>query len=141
MKKILTAAVALSILASAGAASAQPYGRFDDRQTDRREQRDDRNDSRFDRRDDRQDNRYERRADRRYQAGRYQAPRGYQSRNWHRGDVLPSSYRGSSYRIDHRAYGLGAPPRGYGYVRVGDDVVLTALATGVIASVVLQMFR
>ena len=129
MKKLLTAAVALSVLASAGVASAQsgPH-----RQDDRRyEQGRDHNDN----------NNYERRAAKRYKANRYQPPRGYQARQWHRGDRLPASYRGKTYVVDYRHYGLNAPPRGYQYVRVNDDVVLTAVATGVVASVIYQLFQ
>lgn len=125
MKKFLTAAVAVSVLASAGVASAQPY-RHDN--------------PRYEQRDDRRDNRYERRADRRYDAGRYNAPRHYQARNWRRGDRLPDSYR-QGHRVDHRRYGLGAPPRGYEYTRVGNDTVLAAVATGLIVSVITGMFN
>ncbi|HRD29128.1 MAG TPA: RcnB family protein [Caulobacter sp.] len=158
MKKILTAAIALSVLASAGAASAQSYrGRpagyqqgYDaprgDRRDERRdERRDDRGDRRDERRDDRYDrryeNRYERRAERRYNAGRYHAPRGYQARHWRQGEHLPPQYRGQAYRVDYRYYRLPPPPRGYQYTRVNDDVVLTAIATGLIASVVFNMFQ
>lgn len=157
MKKFLTAAVAMSVLATAGVASAQPYqgrgearaeqrqDRRDDRREDRAERRDDRRDVRADRRDDnryeRRENRYERRAERRYNAGRYHAPRGYQARSWHRGDRLPSSYRSNGYRVDYRTYRLAPPPRGYAYHRVGNDVVLTAIASGVIASVLVGMFN
>lgn len=159
MKKFLTAAVALSVLASAGAASAQPYerrgearyeqqDRRDDRREDRAERRDDRRDVREDRRDDRRDvradrreNRYERRAERRYNAGRYHAPRGYQARNWHRGERLPANYRSAHYRVDYRTYRLAPPPRGYAYHRVGNDVVLTSVATGLISSVLIGMFN
>lgn len=165
MKKILTAAIALSVLASAGAASAQSYGgyqnrdgsyqsqggydhdrrdeRRDDRRDDRRdERRDDRRDTRgYDHRDDRYDSRYERRADRRYNAGRYHQPYGYQQRQWRRGDRLPSQYRGRAYAVDYRYYRLPPPPRGYQYSRVDNDVVLTAIASGVIASVLIGMFQ
>ena len=172
MKKILTAAIALSVLASAGAASAQSYQgrpqqggyqgqsgyqqgyddrrearddrrdeRRDDRRDDRYDRRDDRRDDRYDRRYDRAEGRYERRAERRYNAGRYHAPRGYQARQWRRGERLPTQYRTSGYYVDHRAYRLAPPPYGYRYVRVNDDVVLTAIATGVIASVLFGMFQ
>jgi len=148
MKKILTAAIALSVLASAGAASAQPYqGRGDaryeqqDRRDDRRDNRAERRDDRREVRDDRRDNRYERRAERRYNAGRYQAPRGYQTRSWHRGERLPANYRSNAYRVDYRTYRLAPPPRGYAYHRVGNDVVLTAIATGLITSVVIGLFN
>lgn len=168
MKKIISAAIALSVLASAGAAGAQSYqgrpaqgqggyqqgyqgqggygqgyDRRDERRDDRRdERRDDRRDDRYDRRDDsRYDSRYERRAERRYNAGRYYQPYGYQARQWHRGDRLPAQYRGQGYRVDYRAYRLPPPPRGYEYHRVNNDVVLTAIASGVIASVLIGMFQ
>lgn len=165
MKKILTAAIALSVLATAGAASAQSYQgrpagyqqgydapRGDRRDERRHERRDERRDERGDRRDERRDdrygryenryeNRYERRAERRYNAGRYHAPRGYQARQWRRGEHLPPQYRGQAYRVDYRYYRLPPPPRGYQYTRVNDDVVLTAIATGLIASVVFNMFQ
>jgi len=150
MKKFLTATLALTVLASAGAASAQSYqGRGDGRYEQTQDRRDDRREDRADRRDDRRDdraerrsdNRYERRAERRYNAGRYHAPRGYQARSWHRGDRLPASYRANAYRVDYRTYRLAPPPRGYHYNRVGNDVVLSAVATGVIASVLVGMFN
>ncbi len=156
MKKFLTAAVALSVLAgSAGMAEAQQYrgdrDRYesrDDRRDDRRDYRDDRRDDRQDRREDRreareerQEDRWERRAARRYNAGRYQQPRGYYQRQWRRGDHVPAHWRGRGYVVDHRHYGLQAPPRGYQYTRVGNDVILTAIATGVIASIVFGLFQ
>jgi Ni/Co efflux regulator RcnB len=169
MKKLLTAAIALSVLASAGAASAQSYGRpydGDDRRApraeerydrrdarddrrddrrdvreDRRDYRDDRRDDRYERRADRRETRYERRAERRYDGGRYYHPRGYQARDWRRGERLPAAYRGRAYALDYRAYRLSPPPRGYEYRRVGDDVVLTAIASGIIASVLIGMFN
>ncbi|MDP2260803.1 MAG: RcnB family protein [Caulobacter sp.] len=166
MKKLLTAAIALSVLAGAGAASAQSYGyprdrddrgqpraeqrydRGDVRRDDRRDVRDDRRDYRDDRRGDRRDarsdrreNRYERRAERRYDGGRYYHPRGYQARDWRRGERLPAAYRGRAYAVDYRAYRLSAPPRGYEYRRVGDDVVLTAITTGIIVSVLFGLFN
>jgi Ni/Co efflux regulator RcnB len=141
MKKFLTAAVALSIVASAGVASAQPGQRPDQHQ---QQGHDDRGRNDNDRHDQRPgDNNYERHATKRYKApSRYQPPRGYQAgHQWRRGEKLPSSYRGKGYAVDYRHYGLSAPPRGYQYVRVNNDVVLTAVATGVIASVVYQLFQ
>ena len=151
MKKILAATLALSVFATAGVASAQTYsgrgdyGRYEQsRGYDNGYNRNDRSD-RYDRNDryDRYDrnDRYEQRASRRYSAGRYQAPRGYQTRQWHRADRMPSAYRGNGYVIDHRRYGLSAPPRGYQYVRSGNDAVLAAVATGVIASVIVSLFQ
>lgn len=137
--RLLTSAIVLSILASAGAAGAQSGP---PRQDPRHDQGRDQGRPDQGRPDQgRGDNNNERHATKRYKANRYQPPRGYQARQWRRGDKLPPSYRGRAYVIDHRRYGLGAPPRGYEYVRVGNDVVLTAVATGVISSVIYQLFQ
>lgn len=146
MKKFLTAAVALSIVASAGAAAAQPgpqrpdqhhqQGRNDQGRHDNGRHDNGRHDQRGD------NNGYERHATKRYKApNRYQPPRGYQARQWHRGDKLPANYRGRGYQVDYRHYGLNAPPRGYQYVRVNNDVVLAGVSSGVVASVIYQLFQ
>ncbi len=135
MKKLLTSVMALAIVASAGVATAQPGPQ---RHDSRHEQR---NDHKADRREARQDNRYERRAESRYKADRYRAPKGYQARQWRHGEKLPPAYRSRAYVVDHRTYRLAPPPRGYQYVRVGNDVALTAITTGVIASVIQQLFQ
>jgi Ni/Co efflux regulator RcnB len=140
MKKFLTAAVALSIVASAGVAAAQPGPQRPDQH--QQQGHDDRHDN--DRHDQRGDNNsYERHATKRYKApSRYQPPRGYQaSHQWRHGEKLPASYRNKAYVVDYRHYGLSAPPRGYQYVRVNNDVVLTAVATGVISAVIYQLFQ
>jgi Ni/Co efflux regulator RcnB len=54
---------------------------------------------------------------------------------WRRGAYLPPSY-GGVYISNYRAYGLRAPPRGYRWRRVGDDYLLTAIATGLIFDIV-----
>ncbi len=126
MKKIITAALALSILASAGAASAQPRDRNHDGVPDQLQGFNP---------DARKDH------GQRFDAGRYNPPRGYAPHHWGRGERLPDAYRGRGYEVDYRRYHLNAPPRGYHYVRVGNDVVLTAIATGVVASVVADLFR
>lgn len=133
MKKMMTAALALTIAAStAGAAAAQSWGHPGAPKggQDRYEQT--RGGYDFNR---------DRRATRKFKAGSYKRPSGYKARNWRRGERLPASYRGRGYVVDHRAYGLQAPPRGYQYVRVDKDVVLTAVATGLIASIVFGMFQ
>lgn len=79
-------------------------------------------------------------APRRYRAPAYRAPRGYAVRQWQYGQRMPAQYRTSYYVVDHRQYGLRAPPRGYQYVRHGNDVLLTAIATGVIASIIVGLF-
>jgi Ni/Co efflux regulator RcnB len=77
----------------------------------------------------------------RYHFGHYRAPHGYHYRVWHRGDYLPRAYYGSSYIVyDWRPYRLYAPPYGYHWVRVGNDVLLTALATGVVLDVLYNIW-
>ena len=154
MKKVLTAAIAAVIAASslgaASAASAQSRGHNaqverDYRHDARNDRRDDRRDARNDRRDFRQDQRsYARwqQSQRRYNAGRYQAPRGYQVRSWSYGQTMPTYYRTSNYVVnDYGRYGLRAPPRGYQYVRSGNDVVLAAVAGGLITAVIAGLFN
>ena len=154
MKKVLTAAIAAVIAASslgaASAASAQSRGHNaqverDYRHDARNDRRDDRRDARNDRRDFRQDQRsYSRwqQSQRRYNAGRYQAPRGYQVRSWSYGQTMPTYYRTSNYVVnDYGRYGLRAPPRGYHYVRSGNDVVLAAIAGGLITAVIAGLFN
>jgi Ni/Co efflux regulator RcnB len=150
MKKILTAAIAATLamgsIGAASAAEAQSRGdRYEQRQdprNDRREaRRDDRNDRRQARQDDRAYGRWQQ-SQRRYNAGRYQAPRGYQVRTWSYGQRMPSYYRSNQYVVnDYGRYGLRQPPRGYQYVRSGNDVVLTAVATGLITAVIAGMFQ
>jgi Ni/Co efflux regulator RcnB len=77
----------------------------------------------------------------RYHYGHYVAPRGYYSRTWYRGDRLPYGWYSNSYIVnDWHPYHLYAPPYGYQWVRVGNDVVLTALATGVVLDVLYNIW-
>jgi Ni/Co efflux regulator RcnB len=58
--------------------------------------------------------------------------------DWQRGGRLPNEYRGHQYEVaDWRGAHLSAPPRGYHWVRAGDDYVLAAVATGVILDTLL----
>lgn len=78
----------------------------------------------------------------RYRINVYQAPRGYQRHHWRYGDRVPVVYRSSRYVVhDYRAYSLYAPPRNHQWVRVDNDVVLTAITTGVVAAVVYGIFE
>ena len=44
--------------------------------------------------------------------------------------------------VDYRRYrGLRAPPRGYHWVRNGNDAVLVAITTGIVASVIAGAIR
>jgi Ni/Co efflux regulator RcnB len=77
----------------------------------------------------------------RYHAGSYYRPYQYRAYAWHRGDRMPAYYYGPRYIVhDYDAYRLYSPPRGAYWVRVDNDVVLTAVATGVVLAVVNDIF-
>ena len=127
MKRLIISTLAATLLAgTALSGTAMAAGqRYDDHRYEQR--RDDRHDSRYDRRDDRRDHRYDRRDERRGE-----------SRRWERGQRLDARYRGNGYYVsDYRSRGLRAPPRGYRWQRVDDSYVLAAVATGLIASVII----
>ena len=125
--------------------------RHDDRRNDWRH--DDRHDDRrYDNR--RSDNRHYDRRDwdryygfrhhdgRRYDYGRYARPSGYYYRSWRYGDRLPRGYYSNRYVVNnYRAYRLRPPPYGYHYVRVDHDVVLAAIASGIVVSAVFGIFN
>jgi len=57
---------------------------------------------------------------------------------YYRGDRLPAEYRHRNYVVDDwRGHRLSAPPRGYHWVQSGNDYILVAIATGVIAQLLL----
>jgi Ni/Co efflux regulator RcnB len=145
---LISAVVAATIGLSSLPAFAQNDGRRDNargevvqqqRQDNRIERRDDRRDDRFERRADRRDDRYDRREARRDfrqdQRRYYYNARGPEFR---RGAYIPREYRNQQYVVvNHRAHRLSAPPRGQQWVQVGGDYVLVAIATGIIASIIL----
>ncbi len=58
--------------------------------------------------------------------------------SFYRGQRLPPEYRGRQGVVDDwRNHHLSAPPRGYHWVQTGADYVLVAIATGLIAQVLL----
>ena len=119
MNRLLTAALALTLL-SGTAAIAQPNGHFDDYH------------GRYD--EGRHDNG-------RYEHGhhdRHDNRNGHGGRQWARGQRLPSAYyHDRGHYIDYRVYHLRAPPRGYQWVEADNSYALVALATGLIASIVI----
>lgn len=149
MNKFATAALAAVIATgSIGVASAAEAQSRQDQREWRQDNRDDRREWRQDNRDDRREYRqqaraYDRwqRAERRYNAGRYAPPRGYQVRQWSYGQRIPSYYTRGYVVNDYSRYGLRAPPRGYHYVRSGNDVVLAAVAGGLITAVIAGLFN
>ena len=112
MHRFLTTTAALAIAFTGTVASAQDgYRGRDDPGSYDRDHHNDRDDYRRDRHDDR---------------GR------------HARYVRGQRYRGDgAYLSDYGRYGYRAPPRGYRYYRTNEgDVVLAAVATGIIASVI-----
>lgn len=143
MNKRLIARGVIAVLLAANAPAFAQHGhdraqeRREDRREYRNEQRDERREERRayrdERREDRRDYRDERREERR-EARRGAGPR----HDLYRGQRLPANYHHRQYVVDNwRAHRLSAPPRGYHWVQVGNDYVLAAIATGIIASVLL----
>jgi Ni/Co efflux regulator RcnB len=78
---------------------------------------------------------------RRYRApSRYMYPAGYRAYSWRVGQHLPRGYYAPSYYVDYRAYGLAPPPYGYHWVRVDNDILLVAIASGLVADVLSGIF-
>ena len=143
-KSMAVAAAALAMCMAAGSAFAQDrdHDRGHDRGDDRGNGRYEQQHRQFDRHDNRRGDRSDRgdrysRED--YRAGRHFDRRGYPQPHteWRRGGRVPHEYRGRNYVVnDYRAYQLQAPPRGYQWVGVGGDYVLAAIATGLIAQII-----
>ena len=120
-----------------------PNHRSDDRRDRRADRRDDRQDRRNDRREDRRDDRADRRDDRRYSRGQdRRAPAYYYNARgpeFRRGHHIPGAMRSPQYVvINYRQHHLQAPPRGHQWIQVGADYVLIAVATGLIANILLN---
>lgn len=141
MKKMSALAAALALgMGMSAAVQAQPH-RDDDRrgppphaQANGHYKHDDR---RNDRRDwDRDHRRNDRHDDRR---GYDRDHRGAgPDHRWTKGYRVPQQYRGPQYVVqDWRGHRLSAPPRGYHWVQYGGDYMLVAIATGVIAQLIL----
>ncbi len=87
---------------------------------------------------------YDRHYDRSYNYGhdRYDHyDRGYHNgwrdrSDWRRGGYVSRSDWDRGYRVDYRRYHLRQPPYGYEWRRVGDNYVLAAIASGLIASII-----
>lgn len=73
-----------------------------------------------------------------YAYGDYSRHDGYRQ-EMRRVGYLQSEYRGDRYVVnDWRNRRLSAPPRGYQWVQANNDYVLAAIATGLIAQVLLN---
>ena len=136
-KSVLAAFVALT-MAAGQLAFAQGNSHRNER--DGRDSREDRRDGRqMDRRDaaaSRHDNRDFGRG---HNVERNRGGRGVGPNNeYYRGDRLPIEYRHRQYVVDDwRGHNLSAPPRGYHWVQSGGDYILIAVATGIIAQLLL----
>jgi len=121
MKRFITASLAVLMLAGgAGAASAQDW------------RKDHNNNGRYDSRDRayEQGRRDQARAEDRHDRREY--------RRWAKGQRLEQRYRDNRYYVsDYRRHGLRQPPRGYRWQKVDNQYLLTAVATGLIASVII----
>ena len=130
-KLIASALIALSMAASGSAfAQRNDHGNDHNGRNDQSYQRDnDRHDNgRYD--NDRRDARQYHRDDKRGGGPRHDLRRGQR---------LNQEYRGNRYVVsDWRARHLSAPPRGHQWVQAGNDYVLAAIATGIIAQVLLS---
>ena len=120
MRQLITAAVAIAIGASALAATpalADPYDGHRDH--DQREWHHDGrdNDQREWRHDDRGD---------------------YGHHEWRRGDRFERGEWQRYHAVDYRYYRLRPPPRGYEWRQVNDRFILAAIASGVIADIVIN---
>ncbi len=63
-------------------------------------------------------------------------------RHWSKGQRFDHRYA-SNYRVinNYRDYRLSAPPRGYHWVRSGNDAVLVAITSGIIGAVIGSAIR
>jgi len=144
MKRLLSTA-ALCLVAGTFALStpalAQSHRDRDRYDHHDRGERHDRYDRRGDRdRNDWNDNRGYR--DRSYDSRRY-SDRGHHNgwrdrSDWRRGGYVSYNDWGRGYRVDYRRHHLRQPPYGYEWRRVDDNYVLAAIATGLIASIIIN---
>jgi len=148
-------ALLAALLSAAGASSlAQDryHGERDDSRYSQRDQ--DRGDRRGDdrrgddrRMDDRRRDGYDARGGRHY-GDEGAGGRRDEGRRWdgagpnhdiRRGGRLPARYRNHQYVVnDWRSHHLRPPPRGYHWVQTGGDYVLAAIATGIIAELIIN---
>jgi Ni/Co efflux regulator RcnB len=119
--RTLTTLVAALVMAVPALSMAQPHDR-DDHGPDR---------GHDNRRDDRREGRHD-------DHDRHDVRGAGPNHDFHRGGRLPSHYRERQYVVDDwRGHHLHAPPRGYHWVQTGPDYVLVAIASGLIAQVIL----
>jgi Ni/Co efflux regulator RcnB len=90
-------------------------------------------------------NRYERqidhRDDRRGPSMNNRGHDNYGHRNWRKGGRIERHDWNRGQRIDYRRYKLQRPPRGYEWRRVDNNYVLATAATGLIAALIMANGR
>ena len=134
--------LASALIASLGFSSvsfAQGWDR--DGRDNHRDGREFRNEQRHDRGEHRGDDRRAmgNRGDWREHGAQQRYYYGARGPEWRRGGYLPHEYRNHQYVVDDwRGHRLTRPPRGYQWVQVGNDYVLAAIATGLIANLILN---
>jgi Ni/Co efflux regulator RcnB len=139
-KSIISTAIAVLLTVSTSVALAQNHGndrRDNDRRDDNRgheqHQRPDHDNYRDNGRNDRQN--YQARGNDRGHSARGAGPR----HDMRRGGRISNEYRGNQYVVnDWRGHHLSAPPRGSHWVQTGSDYVLVAVASGIIAQILLS---
>ena len=148
MKRTVMAAMVLSVFTASVALADPPRDYHHDRDQRQEQRHDEHHDrARRDRRyeehhDRREDRRPEMRGRERFETGRYRRPHGYYAHDWRRGDRLPLAWRGPGYVIpNYGYYRLRPPPPGYYWVRVDNNAVLAAVATGVVVDVAFNLFH
>jgi Ni/Co efflux regulator RcnB len=149
-KHLIIPALVTALLSASAASLAQDryHGDRDRNDNGDRYSQRDRNDDRRD--DGRRDRGHDDRRDG-YQArggGRAGNEGWGEERRWNgagpdlsfrRGDRLPERYRNHQYVVNnYREHHLRPPPRGYHWVQTGGDYVLAAIATGVIADLIIN---
>ncbi|WP_229729041.1 RcnB family protein [Oxalicibacterium flavum] len=133
-RTVIASFLALSVaLSGTSFAQPRPDTHNDNHRKSKQEQRHDkRHDSRNEHRNDRQQQ------NRKPHVQKKQNRGAGPHHEFHRGGHLPHEYRHHQYVVnDWRNHHLSAPPRGYHWVQTGTDYVLIAIATGIIAQVVL----
>ena len=63
------------------------------------------------------------------------------SHHWNRGERMGYNDWNGASRVDYRRYHLRQPPRGYEWRQQNDQFILGAIATGAIASIMLNNGR
>lgn len=128
----IVCAIAAASLGFSALSFADGNDRHDQRRDDRYSERHAEHYADHRRDEPRYDQRYERWNERRD----YYNARGPE---FNRGGHIPYEYRSRQYVVtDYHMHRLSPPPRGHQWVQVGADYVLIAIATGVIAQIILN---